>query len=132
MKMLEREYDRLAGLQDRYRRNIDALPKGCLSEKTLRFCRYAYLACRDGQKVRFTYIGPADSAKVAALQKRIAERRVFEALMRAARRSLEEIQKAIVRTAPRSSDLRPPIDLLNRNFRHVRFVRNLQRINGIS
>ncbi len=132
MNLLEREYDRLAGLIVRYRKAINALPRGSISEKTLRARRYAYLARRDGGKVRFTYIGPADSAKPVSIRNRIAARRVFEALLRAARKSHEEIQKGIIRAAPKIAARREPIDLLNRNFRHVRLVWHLKRVNGSS
>lgn len=131
MTMLEREYERVSQQMERCRRAIDLRPAGSVSEKCLHGRRYAYLARRERQRVTFTYIGPADSARARRIAASVAERRSFQALLRVARKSRDELRRAIGRLSPKIPDLAgiDPIRLLDRNFRHARLARHLRRIN---
>jgi len=93
--ILREEEKRLKALSRMYRSELRKLPKGSISLKKIRNGKYAYLAYRDGKRVRFDYLGNASSEAVKRLHVQIRERRKVESLMSQASENLREVERMI-------------------------------------
>jgi hypothetical protein len=69
--ILSEELHRLEQLSHQYADKIKRMPKGSISVKGYNGNKYAYLAFRDGKKVKFKYLGRESSD---AARKMIADR----------------------------------------------------------
>ena len=56
-QVLKEEVKRLKSLSKVYAGDIKKLPRGSISVKSIKNGEYAYRAFRDGEKVRFEYLG---------------------------------------------------------------------------
>lgn len=66
--VLVEELENSQRLLEKYRQAVAALPKGSLVEKEIGNRKFAYLAYRDGKRVKFDYMGklsPQERAKYA-------------------------------------------------------------------
>lgn len=93
--ILKEELQRLERLCQKYREEINKLPRGSISEKERKGNSYAYLAFREDGKVRFEYIGNIQSDKVKELRRLVEERRRYERLMKQAQKNLKELKKLL-------------------------------------
>jgi hypothetical protein len=93
--ILKEELQRLERLCQKYREEINKLPRGSISEKERKGNSYAYLAFREDGKVRFEYIGNIQSDKVKELRRLVEERRRYEGLMKQAQKNLKELKKLL-------------------------------------
>jgi len=93
--ILKEELQRLERLCQKYREEINQLPRGSISEKERKGNSYAYLAFREDGKVRFEYIGNIQSDKVKELKRLVEERRRYEGLMKQAQNNLKELKKLL-------------------------------------
>lgn len=92
--ILKDEYDRLNQLCEIYGQDIQQYPKGALSFKAIKGHIYAYLAYREQKKVKFKYIGPKDSEKVAEMEKQIVARKKLESELKKIESDLKELGHA--------------------------------------
>jgi hypothetical protein len=93
--ILKEEEKRLKSLSKLYREELKKLPKGSISIKNIRNGQYAYRAYRNGEKVRFDYLGKASSEVVQKIGTQIQERRKVESLMNQVAEKLREVQGMI-------------------------------------
>ena len=93
--ILKEELQRLEQLCNKYREEINKLPRGSISEKKRKGNSYAYLAFREEGKVRFEYIGNIHSDKAKKLRIQIEERRRYERLIKKAKKNLKELKKLL-------------------------------------
>ncbi|MDM8551462.1 hypothetical protein QUF72_15355 [Desulfobacterales bacterium HSG2] len=89
------EYQRLRALSDKYRAEIEYLPKGSVSVKTRRQRKYLYLAYRQKNRVRFRYIGSVDSENAREVMRKVGLRKQYEEKLRKVRKDLAEIERII-------------------------------------
>ncbi|QTA78746.1 Uncharacterized protein dnl_09780 [Desulfonema limicola] len=93
--ILEEEHQRLNSLSEKYHDAILTYPRGSISVKKRRQKEYLYLAYRQNNKVKFEYIGPADSEKSKAVIKKIELRKNYEDKLKQVKKDLAEIEKVI-------------------------------------
>ena len=93
--VLQEESERLVEVLKLYGRKIKALPKGSIQIKKQNAKKYAYLAYRDGRKMKFEYVGPVPSRRVDEVAKQIQERREYENSIRAMKKELIVIERSL-------------------------------------
>jgi hypothetical protein len=93
--ILEEERERLSRLLERYRLEIEKLPKGSISRKMRKGRWYLYLAYRESERIKFQYLGKESSPKAQEIARQIQERRKYEKLFKQVKRDLKEIERAI-------------------------------------
>ncbi|MCK4513838.1 MAG: hypothetical protein KAU31_01205 [Spirochaetaceae bacterium] len=93
--ILEDERKRLLELKKRYEDQLADLPKGTISIKERRGRDYCYLAFRDGDKVRFKYLGLPESQAVAEAKSALSQRKDIEANLKQVRQSLQEVERSL-------------------------------------
>lgn len=93
--ILHEEYQRLRALSDKYRTEIGYLPRGSISVKTRRERKYLYLAFRQKEKVRFRYIGSADSENAQEIMRKVGLRKQYEEKLRKVKKDLAELERII-------------------------------------
>ena len=93
--ILHEEHRRLQALCRKYMNKIDLLPKGTISIKKRKEREYLYLANRQGEKVRFTYIGSVTSEKARKLIEEINDRKNYQFKLNQVKKNIKEIGKAL-------------------------------------
>ena len=93
--ILDEERRRLLELISRYKQMISNLPKGSLSKKRRWNREYYYLAYRDGNKVRFDYVGSINSESVQVVKQQLEQRKVLEEKLRLAKNNLAEVKQGL-------------------------------------
>lgn len=93
--ILEEEKRRLLSLKQRYEQRLSELPKGSPSRKKRRNREYLYLAYRDSGKVKFDYIGPADSKAAVNAEARVQQRKELEEKLRQVQENLAEVERGL-------------------------------------
>lgn len=93
--IMQEEHQRLQALSQKYREEINALPKGTVSIKKRNKSEYLYLANRRDRKVKFDYIGEIHSEKARSILKQIKFRKSYEEKLKQVNNDLIEIQKVI-------------------------------------
>ncbi len=62
--MLNEELQNSIQIRKDYERALENIPKGSLVRKIIGGHEYFYLACRNGSKVQFNYLGKLDKASI--------------------------------------------------------------------
>ncbi len=93
--ILAEEAMRLEELCKKYREEIARLPGGSISIKKRGNNEYLYLAGRARGKVRFRYIGKADSPEANEIRAEVEKRKKYQKLLRQARQNLKELKRVI-------------------------------------
>lgn len=93
--IIQEELERQKSLKERYTEILNGFPKGSISVKNRRGKPYAYLAFREGPKVKFKYIGKDTSNKVEELKAQIAKRNHYKELAKEVDKNLEELEKML-------------------------------------
>lgn len=88
---IQKEKIRIEYMLDRYRKIIDELPKGTLSETNKNGQKYFYLKYREGKKVVTKYLGK-DAGNMSAL---IEKRKHTEAMIKSLEEELKIANKAL-------------------------------------
>ena len=88
---IQKEKVRIEYMLERYRKIIDELPKGSLSESTINGQIYYYLKYREGKKIVSRYLGK-DAGNVPAL---IEKRKHTEAMIKSLENELKIAEKAL-------------------------------------
>lgn len=86
-----KEKTRIEYMLDRYRKIINELPKGSLSETNKNGQKYYYLKYRDGKKVISKYLGK-DAGNIASL---IEKRKHTEVMIKSLENELRIAEKAL-------------------------------------
>ena len=86
-----KEKNRIEYMLERYRKIIDELPKGSLSESNKNGQKYYYIKYREGKKVITKYIGK-DAGEMPAL---IEKRKHTEAMIKSLEEELRIANKAL-------------------------------------
>lgn len=93
--VLRAERDRLDTRRAEISEKIDALPKGSFSVKRRWNQHYVYLAYREGEKVKFDYVGKAGLQHVEELRRRLANRDQLLGQLRQIKQELSEVDRLI-------------------------------------
>ena len=93
--IIQEEHQRLKALSNKYREEIDSLPRGSISIKTRSSKEYLYLARRDKGKVQFRYIGPVTSEHSQDMLNKVAQRKEYEIKLKQVKKDLRETEKII-------------------------------------
>lgn len=88
---IQKEKVRIEYMLERYRKIIDELPKGTLSESNKNGQKYYYLKYREGKKVVSKYLGK-DVGDIPAL---IEKRKHTEAMIKSLENELKIAEKAL-------------------------------------
>lgn len=88
---IQKEKTRIEYMLERYRKIIDDLPKGTLSETNKNGQKYYYLKYREGKKVVTKYLGK-DAGNMPAL---IEKRKHTEAMIKSLEEELKIANKAL-------------------------------------
>ena len=94
-EILKEELGRLGEAIGSYQREVHRLPRGSVQRKRIRGHIYPYLAVRDGDKVRYRYLGQLPREKLEELGKSIELRRRYQQLLGEARANKERIEKML-------------------------------------
>jgi hypothetical protein len=92
---MKEEYQRLIEADKAYRNNIAHMPHGSPRVKHIRNRDYLYLARREGRKVVYDYIGPADSEQAKKTIEQVQRRKRFEELLKDIHRNLKDVKKVL-------------------------------------
>ena len=93
--ILGEELHRLEQLSQQYAGKIKKLPKGSISVKGYNGNKYAYLAFRDGNKVKFRYIGRVSSQAVKKMITDRQQRLSYIIKQKEVNKDIREIKRAI-------------------------------------
>jgi hypothetical protein len=93
--VMKEEYERLIEADKAYRHNIEQMPHGSPRTKHIHNRDYLYLARREGAKVVYDYIGPADSKQVKKVLEQVERRKRFEGLLKDIHRNLKDVKKVL-------------------------------------
>ena len=93
--VLQEELQRLQQLADKYRQEIQDLPKGSIQKKVRDGHGYVYLAYRERDKVMSQYIGTDRSPEVTELLQKVLRRKNYEQKLKQVTKDLQEVQKAL-------------------------------------
>jgi hypothetical protein len=93
--ILSEELHRLEQLSQQYADKIKRLQKGSISVKGNNGNKYAYLAFRDGDKVRFKYIGRESSQAAKKMMSDRQQRLAYIIKLKEVNNNIKEIKCAI-------------------------------------
>ena len=93
--ILREEYSRLENLKDRYRKELESLPKGTISRKKIHNHEYYYLAYRTKDGVKFDYLGKKDAQRFREIESQLDRRKEIEGKLKQVNKSIKEIGKSI-------------------------------------
>ena len=89
------EYERNKRLLERYKKELDSLPKGSIFKRKIGNKEYYYLNYRDGKKVISKFLGKVDSYNIEELLKNINHRNGIESLLKKITSEQKELEKEI-------------------------------------
>ena len=93
--ILKEEKTRLNALKQKYEKKLENLPKGSLSKKLRNNKPYYYLAYREGEKVKFQYIGKEGSEQLLILQEQVSKRYDLIRKLKQVNKELKELSKSV-------------------------------------
>lgn len=93
--ILQDEYERNVRMERRYRKELDALPKGSVLLRNVSNNTYVYLKYREGGKVVSKYLGTADGVDVPDLQSKISRRREIQKLLKKISDEQDDLKKIL-------------------------------------
>ena len=94
-EILKEELGRLGEAVNSYSREIQKLPKGSVQKKNTRGLEYLYLAVRDGDKLRYRYLGKPADEKLQELSREIGLRRRYRQLLGEAKRNKDRVKRML-------------------------------------
>ena len=95
-ELLREELANSLRMERDYRRELAALPRGCLVKKVIRGRAYYYVAAREKDRVRFRYLGRKIAAKeIAKYRKAKKYRAQYRRLLADARRQIKFMRRAL-------------------------------------
>ncbi len=93
--VLKEELGWLGEAIDSYQREVQKLPRGSVQRKKIRGHVYPYLAVRDGDKVRYRYLGQLRHEELEELDKSIELRRRYRQLIGEAKEHKGRIERML-------------------------------------
>jgi len=92
--MLREEKQRNLEMQETYKREIEALPKGSIMTKTVSGMQYYYLRYRQGDKVKNDYIGK-DESRVEEIKRDIEKRKYLQGVLKRLQLEYKQMTKIV-------------------------------------
>ena len=92
--MLQEEKQRNLEMQETYKREIKALPKGSIMTKTVSGRQYYYLRYRQGDKVKNDYIGK-DENLVEEIKRNIEKRKYLQNVLKRLQLEYKQMTKIV-------------------------------------
>lgn len=92
LRTILQEKDRIDRMTAKYREQLDLLPKGTITARTVKNSTYYYLKYREGQKVISQYIPQKDAEFV---RKQIERRKHIETMIRSLQEERAVAEKAL-------------------------------------
>ena len=80
VRTIQKEKEQIGNMLDLYKRQLDNMPKGSITEKVVGQNVYFYLKYRDGKKVFTDYLGK-DGEKVQSIRSMLEKRRHIETMI---------------------------------------------------
>ena len=94
-EILREEYSRLEKLKGRYSKELESLPRGTISRKTIRNHEYYYLVYRSKDKVKFDYLGKKGAPRLREIESILSRRKEIEEKLKQVTKSIREIEKSL-------------------------------------
>jgi len=93
--IMKEEYDRLVEAERVYRKSINQIVKGAPRIKHIGKIDYLYLERRNGRKVVYDYIGPAQNEKAAEILDAVKRRRKDQVSLKKVLSDLKDVKKVL-------------------------------------
>jgi hypothetical protein len=93
--IMKEEHDRLIEAESVYRKSVEKAVQGAPRIKHIGNKNYLYLEKREGQKVVYDYVGPADSEQAAKILDVIKRRRKDRESLKKIRADLKDVRKVL-------------------------------------
>jgi hypothetical protein len=93
--VLEEEFERLNEAKQAYEAAIERENQGAPQIKRVGRKDYLYLARRNGEKIRFNYIGHVEDKNARKVLDSVKKRREYEGLLKGVKNDLKEVRKAL-------------------------------------
>jgi hypothetical protein len=93
--VIEEEFERLNEAKKAYQAAIERERQGAPQIKRVGRKDYLYLARRNGEKVRFQYVGHVDDKNALKVMDSVKKRREYEELLKGIKNDLKEVRKAL-------------------------------------
>jgi hypothetical protein len=93
--VIEEEFERLNEAKQAYQAAIDREKQGAPQIKRIGRKDYLYLARRNGDKIRFRYVGHVEEDDARKVIDSVKKRREYEELLKGVNNDLKEVRKAL-------------------------------------
>ena len=93
--VIEEEYHRLNEAKEAYGAAVAREEQGSPQIKRIGRKEYLYLARRNGEKIRYRYIGHAKDDKTLKVLESVKRRKEYEGLLKEINNDLKEVKKAL-------------------------------------
>jgi hypothetical protein len=93
--ILKEEYQRLIEAEHVYGKSVKSLVQGAPRIKHIGNKDYLYLERREGQKVVYDYVGPANGTKALEIIDQVTRRKKDQESLRKIRRDLKDVKKVL-------------------------------------
>jgi hypothetical protein len=93
--VLEEEFERLNEAKQAYEAAIERENQGAPQIKRVGRKDYLYLARRNGEKIRFNYVGHVEDEDARKVLDSVKKRREYEGLLKGIKNDLKEVRKAL-------------------------------------
>ncbi len=80
--VLREELEHAKRAKQRYEEGLDELPRGSLQKKKINDKAYYYIAYRNGNKVKFDYLGKLSDADIKSYREKIEKRKRYKKLIK--------------------------------------------------
>ena len=95
MGILKEERDRLKRLRDKYSEELKKLPHQTIQIKKRNNLEYVYLVHREGNHLKFDYIGPAKSKEAIDYLNKSSQKKELKIKLKKVEKDLKEIEKIV-------------------------------------
>jgi hypothetical protein len=92
---MQEEYDRLVEAEVVYRKSVESAVQGAPRIKHIGNKDYLYLEQRNGPKVVYNYVGPAESEKSAEILGAVKRRRKDQESLKKVLNDLKDVKKVL-------------------------------------
>jgi hypothetical protein len=93
--IMKEEHDRLLEAEEVYHKSVEKAVRGAPRLKRIGKRDYLYLEHREGKKVVYDYIGPAESEKAKKIMDEVKQRRKDMESLKKIKKDLEDVKKVL-------------------------------------
>lgn len=93
--VLEEELERNIRIAQRYKKELEILPKGSIVKRKIANKEYYYLSYREGKKVITKYIGKIEQVNIEEIKRNLDKRKHIAEVLRNLKQEEKEIRKAL-------------------------------------